>query len=612
MARKKKKSARNKLRKPADGLPPIHPVKQYADAVMSGEIVAGRLVRLACKRHLDDLEPTQRRGFYFDPELATHALDFFPDFLRLDGDENKPFILQPWETFIVGSLFGWMGRGKLRRFRTAYIEAGKGSGKTPLAAGIGLYGLICDQEWAAEIYCAAVTKDQSYTLFRDAKRMAEANPDLAAKLEIGEHNIAYPSTLSFLRPVSSEARSLDAKRVQMALVDEIHEHRSSIVVGKMDLGKKGRRQPLMVEITNAGYDRHSVCWQHHEYTRSILEGMELNDLWFGYVCQLDPCSGCQKSGRIFPDDKCKKCDDWRDERTWIKTNPNLGISLRPEYLREKVREAIGMPAKQNIVKRLNFCIWTEQQSRWLDLDLWDGGSDPIDLESLFGRPCFAGLDLSSNKDLTARALVFPADDAVGRWIVLLRFWIPEENVKARVERDLVPYDVWIREGYIETTPGNVVDKDFIEAAILEDATRYKILQVAYDRLFADQLVQHLENERPGYIPEVLIDPLTGRKQTQWCVPIGMGFYSMAAPCKEFERLVQGKLLHHGGHPVLRWNAGNVTVQFDPAGNMKPTKADDKKRIDGIVAILMALARAMVQPHEDTGKSVYDERPPLTL
>jgi len=608
---KKKKSSRKKPIKTGSVLPPDHPVKRYADAVMSGEIVAGRLVRLACKRHLDDLGHGARRGFHFAPDLATHALDFFPDFLRLDGNENKPFILQPWETFIVGSLFGWMGPGNLRRFRTAYIEAGKGSGKTPLAAGIGLYGLICDQEWAAEIYCAAVTKDQSYTLFRDAKRMAEANPDLAAKLEIGEHNIAYPSTLSFLRPVSSEARSLDAKRVQMALVDEIHEHRSSIVVDKMDLGKKGRRQPLMVEITNAGYDRHSVCWQHHEYTRSILEGMELNDLWFGYICQLDPCANCQKSGKTFPDDKCKKCDDWRDERTWIKTNPNLGVSLGPEYLREKVREAIGMPAKQNIVKRLNFCIWTEQESRWLDLDLWDNGSDPIDLESLIGRQCFAGLDLSSNRDLTACTLVFPPEDPVGRWIVLVRFWIPEENVKARVERDLVPYDVWIREGYIETTPGNVVDKDFIEKAILDDARKYRMLRIGYDKMYAEHMVQHLELNRPGYVPDVVVDPLTGTTEKQWCIQIRPG-WSLASASKELDSLILGKKIQHGGNPVLRWNAGNATVKMNEHGDYWPVKIADKKRIDGIEALVIGLARAIVEPPEDTGKSVYDERPPLTL
>lgn len=600
MKKKSKRGARRlkNLRVKRVRVIPDHPTTAYAKAVLAGEITTGRAIRLACQRHLKDLERTDLR---FDEKAAIHAIDFFP-FLRLNGKRDAPFYLEPWEKFVVGSLFGWKNAAKLRRFTTAYIEVGKGAGKTSLAAGVGHYGLIADGEQAAEIYAAAVTREQAHLLFDDAKNMIENNPDLANKLDIGMHNIAYKPTLSFFRPVSSEGKSLDAKRVHMALIDELHEHRTDIVVNKMDLGKKGRRQPLTFEITNAGHDQTTVCYQHHAYCIAILEGRIQNDSWFAYICQLDPCADCQKEGKLSPSDNCKKCDDWRDEKVWTKTNPSLHINQpRIEYLRDKVLEAIGMPAKQNIVKRMNFCMWTQQETRWLDLDLWDAGKDPIEQEALRGRVCFAGLDLSSNRDLTALALVFPPADLSRRWIVRLRFWIPAENVDARIKKDAISYDVWIREGWIETTPGNVIDKDFIEAAILEDAEIYRIQEVAYDRFFADQLVQHLEAQKPGW-----------KEDNQWCVPIGMGFYSMAAPCKEFERLVQGKLIQQGNNPVLRWNAGNVTVKLDPAGNMKPTKEDDKKRIDGIVAILMALARAIVVPKEIKGESVYDKREPLTL
>lgn len=589
-----------------------HPTTAYAKVVVAGQILTGGLVRLACKRHLDDLKNGWRRGIKFDEQAANHAMAFFPGFLHLDGDINKSFVLTPVEEFIVGSVFGWMTRKNVRRFRTAYLEMGKGSGKTPLAAGVGLYGLTADEEWAAEIYAAAVTRDQASILFKDAYNMANAAVDeLKSRLEIFEHNLAFPETLSFFRPVSSEGRSLDGKRVHMALIDEIHEHRTPIVVEKMDLSKKGRTQPLAFEITNAGYNRESICWTHHEYSRAVLEGRIQNDSWFAYVCGLDPCDNCKRSGRLAPSDDCRKCDDWRDESVWIKTNPNVGVTPQLDYLRKVVHEARGMPSKQNIVKRLNFCIWTEQETRWLDLELWDAGAASIQPEQLLGRPCVIGLDLSSNRDLTAAAKLFLPTDAVPYWDLVVRLWIPSENVAGRVIKDGVPYDQWISEGWIETTPGNVVDKDFIEAAILEDATVFKIVEVAYDRLFADQLVQHLENESPGYVTEKR--DAKGEPVKQWCVPVGMGFYSMAAPCKEFERLVQAKILRHGGNPVLRWMAGNVQVKLDPAGNMKPDKQKSTERIDGIVATLLALARAVAQPDgTKPPTSIYEEREPRAL
>ena len=595
--KKKRKKIKGKT-----AAPPPHAVTDYAQKVASGQIVAGQLVRMACKRQLEDLKQGSRRGIYFDPDAADHALDFFPTFLRFGEGvyAGQPFVLQPWEQFIVGSLFGWMAPGGFRRFRVAYIEVGKGNGKTPLAAGIGLYGLMMDGEEGAEVYSAAVTRDQAAILFTDAKKMAESSPELKSRLDILEHNIAYLDTQSYFRPVSSEARSLDGKRVHMGLIDEIHEHRTALVVDKMRLGTKGRAQPMIVMITNAGYDRQSVCRQQHEYSRAVLERREENDSLFAYIAQLDPCADCKKAGKLAPSDDCKKCDDWRDEKVWPKANPNLDVSIPRLYLRELVREAVGMPAKQNIVKRLNFCQWTEQEERWFDLDLWDAGAADIDFDALKGRICFGGLDLSSNRDLSARSLLFPPQEEGQPWIWIVRLWIPEENVKARVEKDGVPYDVWIQQGFIETTPGNVIDKDFIEEAILEDAEVYKIHEVAYDRLFADQLVQHLEGQKPSW-----------KGEEQWCVPFGMGFYSMAAPCREMERLIGGKLIQHGGNPVLRWMAGNVSTTQDPAGNKKPVKVDDKKRIDGIVSGLMALGRAMVQP-QINNKSVYDERGLLTI
>lgn len=537
----------------------------YARAVVAGRIVAGPWVRLACKRHLNDLKTAAKRGLTWDIAAAEKAISFFPDVLRLD--DGRPFVLTGWQEFVVGSLFGWK-RGEVRRFRLAFVETGKGSGKTPLAAGIGIKLLCADDEAAAEVYSAATAADQAKICWLDAKRMVERSPALSSRLEVSVASISHPASGSWFKAVSSEHRGLDGKRVHGAIVDELHEHREATVADKMRAGTKARRQALIFEITNSGYDRNTVCWQHHEYSLKVLQGILVNDEWFAYVCALD------------------EGDDWQDPKVWPKANPSLGITINEKYLAEQVREAQGMPSKQNIVKRLNFCIWTEQADRWLDVTAWDEVKAPVVEEELRGRPCYTGLDLSSTSDMCAQANLFPPLESGELWKVVMRYFIPGDNVRQRIERDRVPYDVWIREGHVIATPGNSVDYDYIEASVRADAGKFQVRELAYDRFFAGQLVTHLQAEG-----------LT-------VVPVGQGFVSMAAPCRELERLVMSRQLAHGGHPVLRWNVSNVAAAQDPAGNLKPDKSKSTERIDGVSAILTALARAIVQP---SLVSVYDER-----
>lgn len=564
-------------------------VTRYADDVISGRIVAGRLVRLACERHLRDLEHGHERGLSFDNAAAERVFRFFEQWLRLKEGEfaGKPFRLEPSQRFIVGSLFGWKREDGYRRFRTGYIEEGKGAGKSPLLAGIGIYGLMADGEEGAELYSAAVTRDQANILFHDAKAMIERSPALASKLDVNVGNIAYPALGAYFRPVSHQAKSLDGKRVHMALIDELHEHQSGEAVDKMRAGTKARRQPLLLEITNAGYDQHTICWEHHEYSQKVLEQVYEDDEWFGYVCGLDACEECRAAGRQFPQDGCSDCDDWRDEAVWPKANPLLGVTIQPQYLRGQVREAERMPSAKALLLRLNFCIWTQAKNPWLSMDLWAAGSKPFELKSLVGRRCFGGLDLSSTYDLTAFVLLFPPEEEGEGWYVVPRFWCPEDNLYERVRNDHVPYDVWLEQGYLEATPGNVVDYDFVEVAIKESAGLYRIERVQYDRWAAEQIYQHLADD--------------GLEM----VPMGQGFASMAAPCKELERMVAGGKLRHGGHPVLTWNASNTMTTTDPAGNLKPIKSDPKKRIDGIAALLMAVDAALRSP--ETSGSVYEER-----
>jgi phage terminase large subunit-like protein len=568
------------------------PATAYAKAVISGKITAGRLVRLACERHLRDLESGHERGLSFDVEAAAYAIGFIEQFLCLAEGEHdgKPFLLQPFQKFIVGSLFGWKGADGYRRFRTAYIEMGKGNGKSPLAAGIGILGLVADGEPGAEVYSAAVTRDQAKILFSDAEKMVASSPALRARIDNTVNNLAYMAAHSFFRPVSSEARALDGKRVHMALIDEVHEHPNGMVVDKMRAGTKGRRQALIFEITNSGYDRHSICFQHHEFSEKVLEGVIVNDSWFAYVCQLDPCESCRSAGKPSPSDGCKDCDDWRNEAVWAKANPNLDVSITRKYLREQVDEAIGMPGKQNIVKRLNFCIWTEQATRWLDMSVWDGGNLPVEEEDLRGCMAVGGLDLANTTDIAAMVLAFPCDD--GCYDLVPRFWIPENAIAARVRKDRVPYDVWVREGLITVTPGDVIDYDRIREDIREIGEKFDIAEIAFDRWNATQLCTQLGSD--GFA----------------MVAFGQGMVSMAAPTKEFATLLQAKRVRHGGNPVLRWMASNVAVEQDAAGNMKPSKVRSKEKIDGIVATIMSIGLAMRQPEPE--EQAYTDRGLLIL
>jgi phage terminase large subunit-like protein len=568
--------------------PASDPVTRYTRDIVDGRLIACELVRLACERHLRDLE---RDDIRFDRALAARAIGFFRDVLRLNGGqfEGKPFVLAPWQAFIVGALFGWLNDAGKRRFRVGYVEIAKGNGKTPLAAGIGHYMLTADKEKRAEVYAAATKKDQAMILFRDAAAMSSQSPALSRRLKPSgvfpnTWNLADPETGSFFRPVASDDAQ-SGRRVHCGLVDELHEHRSGLVVDMMRAGTKGRDQALIFEITNSGYDRHSICRQHHEYSEKVLAGVFDDDSWFAYVCGLDPCEKCRAEGHTQPKSGCKSCDDWTDESVWPKANPNLGSSVTLQYLREQVREAKGMPAKQNVVRRLNFCEWTEQADRWVDLSLWDGGRQPLELEDLRGRLCYGGLDLGRVNDLSALALLFPPIAAGERWKALLKFWCPEADVTVRSKRDRVPYDVWQRAGLVTATPGNATDFDFIEAAIVELAGIYEIRELAYDRTFAGELVQGL-----------MAEGIT-------MVPFGQGFLSMGSPTAELARMLLAGELQHGGNPVLRWNASNVAVATDPAGNLKPDKERSLERIDGIVALIMAIGRATIQPEEDDGSII---------
>ena len=500
------------------------------------------------------------------------VLGFFHDALKLNGGEfeGKPFILLPWQQFIIGSLFGWIGEDGFRRFRMAYIEAGKGTGKSPMLAGIGLYCLCADEEARAEVYAAAYKKDQAKVLFRDAVAMVELSPELSDHLSVAgkteKHNIADLSTGSFFRPISTEERGKgqSGPRPHCALLDEIHEHSTSAMVEFMRAGTKGRRQALICMITNSGSDRETVCYHYHDYAVKVADGTLKDDSFFGYCCALD------KDDQPFEDESC-----------WIKANPSLGTTFQPKYLRELVTQAKGMPSKQNLVLRLNFCVWTDAQNAWITKEIWDQCEARLDLERYRGRTCIAGLDLSGRRDLTALALAFQNDD--GTVDAFLEFWTPGETLRERAESDLVPYDVWQREGYLHTTPGRTVDYEWVAQRFAQLAEQFDLHRVVYDRWRIEDLRMALEKEGVDL-------PL---------FPCGQGFKDMAPAVDGLEALIEGGKLHVDINPVLRWNVASVVMETDAAGNRKFTKRKATGRIDGVVALAMAVAGLAVDGDEQT-------------
>jgi phage terminase large subunit-like protein len=389
----------------------------YARTVTEGRVVTNSLTRLACERHLEDLTSGAARGLRFDPAAARHAIDFF-GFLRHSKGEwaGQTFALAPWQAFVVGCLFGWQRSDGLRRFRTAYCAVPRKNGKSTLSAGIGLYLLIADGEQGAEIYSAATSRDQARIVFDEAKRMVGSSPALKRRVGILHNNLHVAATASRFMPLSSDASTMDGLNVHGAIIDELHAHRTRHVVDVLETATGARRQPLLFEITTAGYDRHSICFEHHDYSIKVLEGTVPDDSWFGFIAGADDN------------------DEWTDPAVWRKANPSFGLSVKEDDLARKAEKAIALPGAQNAFRRMHLNEWTEQAERWIDMAAWDACDAPVAIDQLRGRPCFGGLDLSTTTDVSALAWVFPPDDD-DLWRVLSRYFVSAENLRRRAERD---------------------------------------------------------------------------------------------------------------------------------------------------------------------------------
>lgn len=546
--------------------------QQYIDDVLSGQQVTCKWVRLAVERHQRDLETGAARGLRFDHGAAQHVIDFF-GFLRHSKGEwaGSVVTLEPWQQFALAAVFGWMRADGLRRFRTAYLEIARKNGKSTLSAGVGLYLMDADGEGGAEIYSAATKRAQAKITFDEATRMVKASPFLRRRIKTYRDNLHILGTASKFEPLGRDADSMDGLNIHGAIVDELHAHKTRDVWDVLETATGARQQPLMFAITTAGYDRTSVCWEMHEYTQKLCDRVLEDDSFFGLIFAVD--------------DEL----DWEDEDQWVKANPNLGVSVKLDDLQRKAAKAKEMPSALNSFLRLHLNVWTQAENRWMDPEKWRACGHAVSEEGLRGRICYAGLDLASTTDIAGYALVFPPQAAEDRYQVIWRFFIPDEAMHERSRRDRVPYEAWVREGYITATPGNVIDFEFILAQLDEDAQRYDIQEVAFDRWGAAQIQTKLI-EKGG---------------EDWLVQFGQGFASMAPPMKELERLVLDGKLAHGNNPVARWMADNLVATLDAAGNAKPDKAKSREKIDGIVMLLMGLDRAT--RHQPEPESVYETR-----
>jgi len=561
-------------------------VTAYATAVQAGRIVAGRLVRLACQRHLADLAHAAARDLVWRADLAERGIEFFAEILCLPeetaaedtiGDaapaEGSPFVLRQWQAFIVGSLLGWYTAAGARRFRDAFIETAKGSGKTPLGAGLMLYLLVADGERGAQVYFAAVGKDQAKLAFADAEKMVAASPYLRAVVDRKVNNLAVLETGSYLRPISSERRGLDGKRVHGCLIDEEHEHPTPVVVSKMRRGTKGRRSAVILRTTNSGYDRTSVCWHDHDYSRQVLEGTITDDTWFAYVCGLDPCAECLGKGRQFPDLECADCDDWKVEGPhWLKANPNLGVSVSWQYLRDLVHQATGRADAVSDLLRFNFCVWTASHTPAWNMGKWqECAALPVKESELLGRPCWGGLDLGQTDDFAAWVRLW--DLGGGRLALKVRFWIPQSALTKYPHR---PYADWIRDGLLELTEGDTTDLDLIEAAVLADARASGVRVIGFDKRFANQLALHLQGAGLQ-----MVDTPQG--------------FALNEAIRSVAKLIADGQLAHGDHAILTWMMDNTVLRHGRNQEVRLDKDAAKDKIDGPSALVMANARRIAQP-----------------
>ena len=534
------------------------------------------ILEVVSMRKLKKYKPTKfmAKTSHYDKDAADYAVMFIESLCHTKGTwAGKPFELIDWQEQIIRDLFGVLKPNGYRQFNTAYIEIPKKQGKSELAAAVALLLLCGDGEERAEVYGCAADRNQAKIVFDVAVDMVRFCPALSKRVKIleSQKKITYLPTNSSYQVLSADVANKHGFNTHGVIFDELHTQPNRKLFDVMLQGSgDARMQPLYFLITTAGNDTNSICYEVHQKAIDIAEGRKVDPTFYSVIY------GAAED------------EDWTDPKVWKKANPSLGITVGIDKVKAACESAQQNPGEENAFRQLRLNQWVKQSVRWMPMDKWDACAFPVSEDDLEGRICYGGLDLSSTTDITAFVLVFPPLDEEDKYYILPYFWIPEETLDLRVRRDYVPYDLWERQGTLMTTEGNVVHYGYIEKFIEQLGERFNIREIAFDRWGAVQMVQNLEGM--GFT----------------VVPFGQGFKDMSPPTKELMKLVLEEKIAHGGHPVLRWMMDNIFIRTDPAGNIKADKEKSTEKIDGAIATIMGLDRA-IRCGNDTGASVYDSR-----
>lgn len=550
---------------------------RYCVDVIDGKIDACKKIVKACRRHLNDLKRANTPAFpyYYDLDAAQKPVDFAKRLKHWEGDwVGQFFDPMPWQQFVIGATFGWKRcDSHKRRFRYAYVEIPRKNGKSFLASVIALFMLVADGEAGAQIYALATKREQAKIVWKAACEIAKRSGLMGTYVSLHWLSLHMNKTASIFDPLASDSEKLDGLNPHCAICDELHKWTDRELWDVIEDSFGARSQPLMFSITTAGFNRLGICYQQREHAISILDSIEtqsyVDDTYYAYIADVD-------------DEDLEK---WREERVWRRANPCLGVAKSLDYMREQCAKAVQMPDKENTFKNKQLNIWTESETRWLNMDRWDACNKPIDLAALHRQVCYTGLDLSSTTDLTASVDLFPPGP-YPEWTIVPYFYLPGDNLDIRERRDKVPYALWVKKGYITLTPGDVVDLEFVKRDMLRRKEQHNIKQVGFDPWKAVEISTALQSE--------------GLEMMQ----MRQGHQTLGAPTTWLEVATIKKQLRHAGHPVLRWMAGNTVTIKDSNDNIRPDKAKSVKRIDGIVATIMAAGLAN---KATTTKSPYDKR-----
>lgn len=547
---------------------------KYAEAVVAKKIPASKWTILACERQLKDIKKNYSKKnwpYTFSIERAEKICNFIENLQHVKGDKAWTNIsLEPWQCFYLTTVFGWINKDtKRRRFRIAYLEVARKNAKSTISAGVALYMATADKEIGAECYCAATTEKQARIVLDVARKMANRSRPLQKffELSVNAHNIVIEKTDSTIEAVSAQASNLDGLNPHFASVDELHAHKTRAVYDVIETACGARSQSLLSVITTAGSDIAGICYELHTYVKKILEEVFQDDSFFGLIYTID-------------DD-----DDWTSEIAFKKANPNYGISVEPKYLMNLCNKATRSTASQANFQTKHLDVWQRSDKAWMNMKKWRAcGKEKLDIEDFIGCKCWLALDASSKLDVTALMLLFEKE---GKYYVFGRYYLPKEIVEERAATTYSHYSAWAREGRFILTPGDVIDFNEIEDDIKDLCSKFNVIDVAYDPWQTTQLATNLLSK--------------GIKM----VEVRQTLQSMSEPMKQLEALIYQKKIEHGNCPVLTWMISNVVAHMDKNDNIKANKEKPANKIDGVIGLIMALARAIVNPEPKV--SVYELR-----